>query len=69
MQKSKAVCTLKGSKTLKPKNVKVATTCGSVITVDLTIAKKNTKINAAKVTSVGKQEELNYELSFKVLCL
>jgi len=52
LTKSKATCKKDSSKALKAKNVAIKTTCGSVITMNLNVAKK-TAITSGTITSVG----------------
>lgn len=52
LKKSKATCTKGIKSTIKAKDVEIKTTCGSVITMDVTVSKK-TVITKGQVTSVG----------------
>merc|ERR1719341_1253600 len=52
LTKSKATCKKDTSKALKGKNVAIKTTCGSVITMNINVAKK-TAITSGTITKVG----------------
>ena len=52
LTKSKATCKKDASKALKGKDVAIKTTCESVITMDITVAKK-TAITSGTIIKVG----------------
>ena len=53
LSKSKASCTKTNKAAIKAKDVAIKTDCGSVITMNVNVAKK-TEITKGTVTSVGK---------------